>query len=129
MRGAPQFGLSAFIRRINWRISPLTFGRPGRRNLERNRQNSRNPARCQETTVSGLTMIRASVQSLPQTAERNPEQPIEVMQFGTGLLPLEDGELLTKSNGFQREFMARQEERAQVGDHCQSKRDHHSDRS
>ena len=65
----------------------------------------------------------------PQTAERNPEQPIEVMQLGTGLLPLEDGELLTKSNGFQSEGVARQEERAQVGDHCESKREHQSDRS
>jgi hypothetical protein len=44
MRGAPQLGLSAFMRRINCRISPLTFGRPGLPKLERNRQNSRNPA-------------------------------------------------------------------------------------
>jgi hypothetical protein len=36
----------------------LTFGRLGCRNFDRNRQNSRNPARCQETTVSGFTMIR-----------------------------------------------------------------------
>ena len=62
MRGAPQLGLSAFMRRINCRISSLIFGRPGRRNLDRNRQNSRNPARCQDTTVSGFTTIRALVQ-------------------------------------------------------------------
>jgi hypothetical protein len=34
----------------------------GRRNLDRNRQNSRNPARRQDTTVSGFTTIRALVQ-------------------------------------------------------------------
>jgi hypothetical protein len=62
MGGAPQLGLSTFMRRINWRISSLTFGRPGRRSRERHRQNSRNPARCQETTVSGFTIIRASAQ-------------------------------------------------------------------
>ena len=38
--------------------------------------------------------------ALPQPAEHDPEQPIEAMQFGSGLLPLEDGELLAKSNGF-----------------------------
>jgi hypothetical protein len=32
--------------------------------LDRHRQNRRNPARYQETTVSGLTMIRASDLSL-----------------------------------------------------------------
>jgi len=29
--------------------------------------------------------------ALPQPAEDNPEQPIEAIQFGPGLLPLEDG--------------------------------------
>jgi hypothetical protein len=29
MRGAPQPGFSAFMRRISWRISLVTFGRPG----------------------------------------------------------------------------------------------------
>lgn len=43
--------------------------------------------------------------ALPQPAEDNPEQPIEAMQFGPGLLPLEDGELLAKSDGFQGEFV------------------------
>jgi hypothetical protein len=38
--------------------------------------------------------------ALPQPAEDNPEQPIEAIQFGPGLLPLEDGELLAKSDGF-----------------------------
>jgi hypothetical protein len=33
-------------------------------------------------------------------------QPIVGIEFGARLLPLEDGELLAKSNGFQREFVA-----------------------
>ena len=127
MRGAPQFGLSAFIRRINWRSSPLTFGPVDETGTESPKQPEPGPMpanhRLRLDHDQGLGPAR------PQMAERNPEWLIEVMQLGTRLLPLEDGELLTKSNGFQSEFMARKEERAQVGDHCESKRDHQSDRS
>jgi hypothetical protein len=52
VRGAPQVGLSCFIRRINCRISASILGLPGSPERERQRQNSRYPARCQETTVS-----------------------------------------------------------------------------
>jgi hypothetical protein len=34
--------------------------------------------------------------AFPQPAEDNPEQPIEAIQFGPRVLPLEDGELLAK---------------------------------
>ena len=37
--------------------------------------------------------------AIPQPAERNSEQPIDAIQFGAGLLPYEDGELLAKSDG------------------------------
>jgi len=60
MRGAPHLGFSAFIRQISSRISLATFGRPGFR--DRHRQNRRKPARCQDTTVSGLTSMSASAQ-------------------------------------------------------------------
>jgi hypothetical protein len=59
--GAPQPGFSAFIRRISSRISRVILGRPGWRDLHR--QNRRKPARCQDTTVSGLTKMSASAQS------------------------------------------------------------------
>jgi hypothetical protein len=54
-------GFSAFIRRISSRISRVILGRPGWRDLHR--QNRRKPARCQDTTVSGLTKMSASAQS------------------------------------------------------------------
>jgi hypothetical protein len=38
--------------------------------------------------------------------------------YGARLLPLEDGELLAKSDGFQREFVAWHEEGTQVSDDC-----------
>jgi hypothetical protein len=97
------------MRRINWRISWLIFGRPGRRNLDRNRQNSREPERCQDTTVSGFTMISASVQS-----EHSRVSTIQK---------------LPKCDRFQSEFVARHEERADVSDHRESERNHQSDLS
>jgi hypothetical protein len=46
---------------ISSRISPVILGRPPRER-ERHRQKSRKPARCQPTTVSGLTITRTSAQ-------------------------------------------------------------------
>ena len=43
--------------------------------------------------------------AVPHPAEDNPEQPIQATQFGPGLLPLEGGELLAKSEGFQGEYV------------------------
>src|ERR1700680_245708 len=60
IRGAPQVGFSATIRKINSRTSfgvgllPTCF-----RTLEINRQYIRKPVRCQRTTVSGVTTRRA----------------------------------------------------------------------
>src|SRR5262245_27620404 len=59
--GAPQPTFSSAIRRMRERISSLTLGRPPR-GLDRQRQYRRNPARCQPTTVSGLTIARTSDQ-------------------------------------------------------------------
>ena len=58
--GAPQVGFSSATRRINVRISAVVAGRPPPAR-DRHFQKSRNPARCQPTTVSGFTTIRTSV--------------------------------------------------------------------
>ena|SRR5277367_3911031 len=59
MRGAPQVGFSATIRKIRARTSLLTrFRPPTRLNLEIHVQYRRNPARCQFTTVRGVTKTR-----------------------------------------------------------------------
>jgi hypothetical protein len=63
----------------------------------------------------------------PQLAERNPKQPIEAVQFGTGLFPLQNSELLAKSSGLQSEFVARHEQGPDVSDHRASERNHPSD--
>ena len=59
MRGAPQKGLAAAILLIRARTSGLVSGRPLRFRLQIQVQKSRKPLRCQDTTVSGLTMIKA----------------------------------------------------------------------
>jgi len=58
MRGAPQVGFSAAIRKISSGTSLLTGLRPTTRLvLERYFQYSRKPARCHATTVRGVTRI------------------------------------------------------------------------
>jgi hypothetical protein len=60
MRGAPRAGwLARLMSRISRRISSRTLGLPSHR-LDFQRQNDRNPARCQRTTVSGRTMASVS---------------------------------------------------------------------
>src|SRR5260370_28648612 len=62
MRGAPQVGFSATIRRSKARTSLLTRLRPPTRlTLEIQDQYKRNPARCQFTTVLGVTKTRGSL--------------------------------------------------------------------
>src|SRR6516162_6331833 len=59
MRGAPQVGFSATIRKIRARTSLLTpFRPPTRLNLEIHVQYQRNPAPCQFTTLRGVTNTR-----------------------------------------------------------------------
>src|SRR5712664_119393 len=62
MRGAPQVGFSEAIRKIKARTSLLTrFRPPIWLTLETHAQYKRNPARCQFTTVRGVTKMRGLV--------------------------------------------------------------------
>src|SRR5207249_3849940 len=63
MRGAPQPGFSRHILRIRSRTSLEMTGRPGFPQRTFQVQNKRKAARCQATTVSGLTMANAERQS------------------------------------------------------------------
>ena len=62
MRGAPQRGFSRHILRIRSRTSRETTGRPRWPRRTFQVQNRRKAARCQATTVSGLTMVSAERQ-------------------------------------------------------------------
>jgi hypothetical protein len=70
IRGAPQSGLAAAIFRVKARISGMASGRPRRFFLEIHVQKSRKPLPCQDTTVSGLTIVKARRQSF-QVLERH----------------------------------------------------------
>src|SRR5215472_386846 len=76
MRGAPQVGLSATIRKIrsrtSWEAGLLPIGPLA---LETNFQYRRNPGLCQRTTVSGLTKMR-----LPPTG---PETQCQILKEET----------------------------------------------
>src|SRR5260370_13886787 len=62
MRGAPQVGFSETIRKIKARTSLLTrFRPPTWLALETHVQYKRNPARCQFTTVLGVTKMSGLV--------------------------------------------------------------------
>jgi len=62
MRGAPQVGFSATMRKIRARTSLLTrLPAPARLALETHVQYNRKPARCQLTTVLGVTKTRGFV--------------------------------------------------------------------
>jgi hypothetical protein len=74
-------------------------------------------------------MMRASVQPDRSRLSAIQEQPIEAIQFGTGLLPLEDNAVLAKSGAFHCECVARKKEGASVSDHRISKDNHQSDLS
>src|SRR5271167_5131090 len=73
MRGAPQVGFSATIQMIKARTSLLTrFRPPACPTLEIHVQYKRNPARCQFTTVRGVTRTRGFLQ--PDQNVRNATQ-------------------------------------------------------
>ena len=86
--GAPQVLFSSTICRIRVWTSLLILGLPVFFDWERNRQNRRKPARCQETTVSGLTMIRAFVHAGQSRRSRIPKSLSHFFYFGRGFLRL-----------------------------------------
>src|ERR1700752_3658063 len=74
MRGAPQVEFSATIRKISSRTSVDSFFLPiCFLAFEIQLQYSRNPARCQRTTVSGLTSTRDCFQA-PQKRRANTQK-------------------------------------------------------
>ena len=95
MRGAPQVGFSATIRKINSRTSFDVGLLPTRvLALEISLQYKRNPARCQRTTVSGVTMMRECFQA-DQTRPATTQKSLSKRPtLGRGCLTLQHGELL-----------------------------------
>ncbi len=60
----------------------------------------------------------------PRGPECNPEESVDVAQWRSGLLPLENYELLTEGGGLQPEPVSRNDERLKVGDCADDGTDH-----
>ena len=95
MRGAPQVGFSATIRKIHSRISLQVCLRPsGFLTLEISLQSKRKPTRCHRTTVSGVTMMRDSFHPDQNRRTATQKDPIEEVELGSWMPALQYGELL-----------------------------------
>jgi hypothetical protein len=79
---APQLGFSRHILRIRPRTSREMTGRPGWPRRTFQVQNRRKPARCQATTVSGLTMASAERQSPQMRDNPTHNQRSHAVNFG-----------------------------------------------
>src|SRR5271166_1009224 len=97
MRGAPHVGFSATIRKIRARISWFTGLRPPLAwALESHFQYSRKPARCQPTTVLGVTKMRGCFHRAQDFAARPrtacPPLSVAAADGGSGERAVVDGE-------------------------------------
>src|ERR1700751_1950262 len=97
MRGAPQVEFSATIRKISSRTSLDSFFLPiCFLTFEIQLQYSRNPARCQRTTVSGVTTRRDLLQSVQNRHASTQKSLSKGLSFGLGPPTLQYREFLAK---------------------------------
>jgi len=97
MRGAPQVEFSATIQKISSRTSVDSFFLPTCfLAFESKLQYSRNPARCQRTTVAGVTTRRDLFQSVQDRHASTQKSFSKRAEFWSGLPTLQYGELLAK---------------------------------
>src|SRR5215831_7985995 len=116
MRGAPQVGFSATIRKISSRTSLDSFFLPtGFLAFEIKLQYSRKPARCQRTTVSGLTSTRDCFQA-PQKRRANTQKILSTAPI-RGMLALQHGQLLPEGEIFQEQASMRCKQRVNRPNH------------
>jgi hypothetical protein len=88
------------------RTSASIFGLPGFFARDLKRQNKRNPAWCQETTVSGLTMTRTVLHPGHKSAKQNPKRSISRSQARARIFPLKNSQLLAKGKDLDTEVVA-----------------------
>ena len=86
----------------------------------------RYPARCQDTTVSGLTRMSASYQLVQIRRTTTQKKSIESIQAGARLFALVNGKLLSKSNRLHCQTVPSDQKRPQVRQHREQSGHHHS---
>ena len=95
MRGAPQVGFSATMRKIRSRTSlNVCLLRTCLLALETNPQYSRKPPRCQRTTVSGVTHDEGQLPTGPDSPSNYPEEPVEGTKVRPRMAPFQHDKLL-----------------------------------
>jgi hypothetical protein len=77
---APQPGFAQHILRIRSRTSRKMTGRPRRPRRTFQVQNKLKPARCQATTLSGLTMVNVRAPVSPEVRQTDPQQAVRYME-------------------------------------------------
>src|SRR5215472_14276905 len=109
IRGAPQVGFSAAMRKISARISLAKGLRPpSRRALDKHFQYSRKPARCHSITVLGVTRtngFRQPDQNLLRTTQNNPKQLLCRRESSAWSLAMQRKQLLPKSEVLKGEIL------------------------
>src|SRR6266436_6378182 len=105
MRGAPQVGFSAIIRKIRARTSLLTCLRPTCLALETHAQYKRNPARCQLTTVLGVTRTRGFVHPDQNVLNATQNSLCRAVNRRRGRLACRASSCLTESQVFEDETL------------------------
>lgn len=106
MRGAPQVGFSATIRKISARNSLLTYLLARFRCREIHAQYNSNPARCHRTTVLWLNQGQRAPPTRPEPAQHYPEQSVKSSQPRLWAQASQDGQLLPKSQVFHEQLAA-----------------------
>jgi hypothetical protein len=127
MRGAPQVGFSETIRKIKARTSLLTrFRPPTWLTLETHVQYKRNPARCQFTTVLGVTKMSGLVH--PDQHVRNATQNSQLVQGSQStanrLLRVQSQQLPTESQVLEDEVLPGTENADQPTEGMSERHDH-----
>src|SRR5437899_11696581 len=99
--GAPQVGFSATIRKIKARTSLLTrFRPPACLTLQTHVQYKRNPARCQFTTVLGVTKTRGFLHPDQNVLNATKNSFVQGSQPTARLLRVQSQQLPTESQVF-----------------------------
>ena len=110
--GSTPGGFSSAIDRIRWRSSWVIFGRPERRRESKRQypRNTRGTRRDASPRRSPASRPPARSPIWTTKPEAEPEQAIPWTQLGSGVLTLEDADLLPEGDELQSEVMSRAEE-------------------
>jgi len=129
MRGAPQVGFSAAMRKIKARISLLTgFRPPGLCTPEMSRQYRRNPRAMPPNHGSGCNQNQRLFPANPKPSQHDPEQLVQSAESPARSPCAQSQELLAEGQVFEDEILSRTEGTDNPADEVSEPRDHGQNR-